>query len=292
MGTWAYLGIMCYVANTEIPGHIPLYRAWNGSDHFYTTSKDEYDNLPNTYTREGIACYVLDQSVAEEEFIGPRETSGHVRIVGGARRLGEVRLMEARPLLPMDARLAVDLGRLIPTAAPGFGHMLLHRLYQAQGDNHFYCTNASDIDFFIEDLGYTDEGIIGYVATSPGRDSNHFPLYYAYHPTIVDHFYTIDMQEIENMIPTLSRDKLRNVIKWKLEHYLTDDADIYIADSAYHSPTRHIARKIIESSQVDQRRYISEKHDCDDFAHLLKSAFIEAAYTNELRPNSLRISYV
>ena len=44
-------------------------------------------------------------------------------------------------------------------------------------------------------------------------------------------------------------------------------------------------------AQVDQERYISHKFDCDDFAHLLKSAFIRDAYTNGYRrhPYSLGV---
>lgn len=56
--TWAYEGIQCYVAIQQITNHVALYRAFNGSDHFYTVNKAEYDGLNQTWQREGIACYI------------------------------------------------------------------------------------------------------------------------------------------------------------------------------------------------------------------------------------------
>lgn len=58
---------------------------------------------------------------------------------------------------------------------------------------------------------------------------------------------------------------------------------IYLADAEYFCPTQKVAQEIIKASKVDQRSYIMEIHDCDDFAHLLKSAFIEDAYDNGRR---------
>lgn len=59
---WAYEGIACYVWTSADSGRKPLYRAWNGSDHFYTTSVDEYRGLSSSYIKEGIACYVESSS--------------------------------------------------------------------------------------------------------------------------------------------------------------------------------------------------------------------------------------
>jgi hypothetical protein len=63
MGNWIYEGIACYVAGVPQTNLVPLYRAWNGSDHFYTSSENEYKNLPNSYSKEGIACYVSPASL-------------------------------------------------------------------------------------------------------------------------------------------------------------------------------------------------------------------------------------
>jgi hypothetical protein len=39
-----------------------------------------------------------------------------------------------------------------------------------------------------------------------------------------------------------------------------------------------VAQQITDASNVAKHRYITEVFDCDDFAHLLKSAFIDDAY--------------
>ena len=50
--------------------------------------------------------------------------------------------------------------------------------------------------------------------------------------------------------------------------------------SQYHVPQEKVIREIVNDSKIDHETYISEKFDCDDFAHLLKAAFIRDAYTN------------
>lgn len=207
-----------------ITKHKPLYRSWNGKDHFYTMSKSEYDGLPSGYAREGIQCYILD--------------------------------------------------------SPAAGHVPFYRLYNGSWDDHVYTTSESEKGNALSNLGFTPEGIVGYVRTTPVP--NHVPLYRANHPGISDHFYTTSMQEIEAVAPRISNAKFKKMIKNKLKKYLKD-AKIYLADSAYHCPTLGNAQDIVNNTQVDQRHWIAEKHDCDDFSHLLKGAFIEDAYTNGLR---------
>ena len=217
--SWIYEGVECYVRQSEAEGFVPLFRAWNGRDHFYTTNKAEYDGLPPKYHREGIACYVAS---------GPK---------------------------PM----------LVP----------LYRLYRGNQDDHFYCKSRAERDNAIATHGYTDEGIVGYVM--PTEAINFVALYRAWNPEIVDHFYTVNVKEIDDSGPTRSRDEMRDLLQDKLKGYLSN-ANIYLADRAYFCPTERVAGEIIDACKVDQRRYISEIHDCDDFAHLLKAAFIEDAY--------------
>lgn len=225
MATWAYEGIQSYVAINQIANHVPLYRAWNGKDHFYTASQGEYDGLPRKYRREGIACYLASSQ------------------------------------LP--------------------GHVPLFRLYRGRGDDHFYTTSEGEKNTAVQRHGYTYEGIAGYVHAV--QDANHVPLYRAFHPTIRDHFYTTSMPEIEAVIPRIGNNKLKKILKEKLDDYLKRGWKIYLADSRYHPPQQFIAQQIVNDANVDQSTWISEKHDCDDFAHLLKSAFIKDAYTNGLR---------
>ncbi len=60
---WEYEGIAFYMCTTACPNHVPFYRAWNGSDHFYTTSATEYNGLPSSYSREGIAGYIANSAL-------------------------------------------------------------------------------------------------------------------------------------------------------------------------------------------------------------------------------------
>lgn len=50
----------CYPSSAQGRcGVLPLYRSWNGYDHFYTTDFNEALRASNSYKMEGIACYVL-----------------------------------------------------------------------------------------------------------------------------------------------------------------------------------------------------------------------------------------
>jgi hypothetical protein len=225
MATWAYEGIQCYVAINAIANHVPLYRAWNGKDHFYTANKSEYDGLPQKYQREGVACYVA-----------PSQLEAHVP---------------------------------------------LHRLYKGHKDDHFYTTSTIEKNNAVQRLGYVDEGIAGYVQSSP--DANHVPFYRAYHPAIADHFYTTSMAEIESVAPEIGKNRLKEVLENELDDYMKGGCKIYLSDAHYHPPQQFIAQQIVDAANVNHETWISQKFDCDDFAHLLKAAFIRDAYSNGLR---------
>jgi hypothetical protein len=204
--------------------HVPLYRSWNGKDHFYTTVKTEYDRLPKKYAREGIQGYILSEADND--------------------------------------------------------HVPLYRMYKGSIDDHFYTTSETEKNITVSSYGYTYEGIAGYVRTT--KVPNHVPLYRAWNPGICDHFYTTSMQEIDAVAPKVSKSQFESLIKNKLEDCLKNE-NLYFADKSYLCPKKEIAQEIIDKSLVDQRRYIAEKDDCDDFAHLLKSAFIENSYNYGLK---------
>ncbi|KPK89479.1 MAG: hypothetical protein AMJ94_12040 [Deltaproteobacteria bacterium SM23_61] len=222
--SWAYEGVQCYVAAKALANHHPLYRSWNGSDHFYTSSKAEYDGLPNKYKREGIACYVATTKIP--------------------------------------------------------GHTELYRLYKGKIDDHFYTTSSSEKNKAVSSYGYKYEGVVGYVATSPSVDHSEF--YRAWNPVIGDHFYTRNVKEIDDNGPTRTANQLKTVLKNQLGSYYKSVKQFY-ADGRYFCPTEAVAKEIIKAAKVDQKRYISSVFDCDDFAHLLKSAFIEDAYDSGRR---------
>ena len=61
-------GIQCYVPpnDPQNASIIPLYRYWNGKEHFYTTNAQEIETTTyglkglHGYTSEGIQCYVFN----------------------------------------------------------------------------------------------------------------------------------------------------------------------------------------------------------------------------------------
>ena len=75
---------------------------------------------------------------------------------------------------------------------------------------------------------------------------------------------------------------VRDILRTHLGHYYKG-VRYYLADNFYRCPSLKTAREIVKKSKVCRKRYIVEKHDCDDFAHLLKAEFIRRAYTEKRR---------
>lgn len=221
--SWAYEKIACYVADRRRKHHTPLYRAWNGEHHFYTTSKDEYEGLPDSYDREGIIAYM-----------SRRKLSGHVKLYRAYRDL--------------------------------------------HGDNMLTTLSDADDRKLVKKYGNVD--VLGYVAAK--QDRKHVPLMRAWDPERRDHFCTADVGKIDEFGPTLTDEELVDVLGDRLVKYL-EDCEIYTADGAYYCPTRKVAKEIVQNARIDQNEYIEERFDCDDFAHLLKGAFIEDVYVGGRR---------
>lgn len=73
--------------------------------------------------------------------------------------------------------------------------------------DHLYTTDQAERDNAIQYLGYTDEGIAGYVCTSAiivalptqaAQCQSTVPIYRSYNAACNDHFYTADLAESEN----------------------------------------------------------------------------------------------
>jgi hypothetical protein len=152
----------------------------------------------------------------------------------------------------------------------------LFRLVSAGGDDHLCCVSEEERNHAITSLAYRDKGILGYVRREPGVGTT--PLYRAWNPVLTDHFYTTDVAEIDSNGPRKTSTELTTLLQQGLRDVATSDLAIYLADGSYFCPTAKVAGQIVERAAVDQQRYIAEVHDCDDFAHLLKSAFIMDAY--------------
>lgn len=73
---------------------------------------------------------------------------------------------------------------------------------------------------------------------------------------------------------------LRTLIAQQLGNKLASNLSLHLADNEYYCPPLANAKEIISNSEVDRNTWVEEKFDCDDFAHVLKAHFAEAAYQN------------
>jgi hypothetical protein len=78
----------------------------------------------------------------------------------------------------------------------------------------------------------------------------------------------------------ITASELRVLISEKLKDKLGENFDLFIADSKYYCPPLKDARVIIKKSKVNRRKWVFNRFDCDDFAHVLKAHFAEAAYAD------------
>ena len=81
----------------------------------------------------------------------------------------------------------------------------------------------------------------------------------------------------------ISSADLRVLIPQALRGRLQKNFGLYIADSEYYCPPLADAKEVIEASAVDRNTWVSDRFDCDDFAHVLKAHFAEAAYADGKR---------
>ena len=71
---------------------------------------------------------------------------------------------------------------------------------------------------------------------------------------------------------------VEKIIKQQLKNHLQSNCSIYLADKKYFCPKLRDVKTIINTTNVDQRIWIQERFDCDDFAFLLKAEFVKDAY--------------
>ncbi|TFY75933.1 hypothetical protein EWM64_g8079 [Hericium alpestre] len=65
----------------------------------------------------------------------------------------------------------------------------LLRALNPTSDDHFYTTNATEMEAFLANDGYSAQGITAFVF--PTQFGTTVPLYRLFNPSMVDHFYTI-----------------------------------------------------------------------------------------------------
>lgn len=95
----------------------------------------------------------------------------------------------------------------------------------------------------------------------------------------------------------LKKDEVEDIVKTAFGSGTDQDkvanCNFQFADLLYHCPTRKDIETLLGSNTDDKNTFIKEKFDCDDFAFLLKSAFIKNAYEDGIRwnPHSLGIMW-
>ena len=158
------------------------------------------------------------------------------------------------------------------------GHRALHRLHHPWLNDTVFTTDLDQVRKKTSRRGgYVDREVVGWVASE--KLENHRPFYVAYDPLRKDHLFSHDVRTIDENGPTLKREELQELLREELEPCLWDYSyRIYLADEAYYCPSLSVARRLIRESKVPRRRYVQEAFDCDDFAHLLKGAFIDDIY--------------
>lgn len=81
----------------------------------------------------------------------------------------------------------------------------------------------------------------------------------------------------------ISDEKLREILVKQLGKRLDRDFGLFIADEKYYCTPLGDAKETIKASALDRQTWVEERFDCDDFAHVLKAHFAEAAYKDGKR---------
>jgi len=89
----------------------------------------------------------------------------------------------------------------------------------------------------------------------------------------------------------LTSSDLRRKVTLALSGKLRHDFNFHIPDSEYYLTPMEDVKRLVERDKIDRREYASEVGDCDDFAFLLKAAFIRHAWDEGKRraPHSVGI---
>jgi hypothetical protein len=74
----------------------------------------------------------------------------------------------------------------------------LYRMYSFEARDHLYTTSVAERNRAITYLGYSDEGVAGYV--SAHQAPNLIPFYRLFHGRNIDHLYTTEVVESNHAI--------------------------------------------------------------------------------------------
>ena len=174
--------------DSDDDGMVSVHRAYHGGaqQHLYSTSLLELDQA------DGLATEM-------EDFFSLARTAAP-----GTTPLYRCYLGSGWHLLTGDAACegapsATNEGALGHLAtAPVPGTVPLHRLFRAEGPDHFYTTSAPERDLAVR-YGYAYEGVVGHVWDEWGYavpESERIAIHRAYHPRNRQHLFSTSLAEI------------------------------------------------------------------------------------------------
>ena len=141
-----------------------MYRAWQPTvyDHFYTADEAEYDRAARElgYTKEGIAGYVFPDAqlgTAPLYRLWNPKSHDHFYTMSAEER--------DRAVNQFGFTSEGVTGYIYtPTTGPFCGSVPLYRLYHAEPlFDHFYTASEEERMNALVKLGYTDEGVTGWL---------------------------------------------------------------------------------------------------------------------------------
>jgi hypothetical protein len=184
-------GTACWVYGSGVSGPTPLFRARHPSSnsHLYTMSSSEIDNAVYNlgYVSEGIAGFIYDSPDGSRRplyraFLGSLDdhfyTSDAQELARAVSNLGYQNEGIVGYVLKQESRETRPL----------------HRLWLS---THFYTSAEAERQNVINQ-GYTDEGVVGYVFPTPIPGPA--PLFRAFHPPTLTHFYTTSVSELNDTV--------------------------------------------------------------------------------------------
>lgn len=235
---WIYEDILCFVRNQQHDNCIPLYRFFDGINFRYTIDSSVMD--PQNPTNK-ILCYI-----------------------------------------------SVNTGRNLEP---------LYYLNEIDYGNSILCVGEEGKNSLLE-INYENPILFGYVQKDESEEK--VPLFIAKNHEINDYFYTTSGFELDYHGPLIKRIVTQNIpislnyvpildnkgneidlidlLDRSLIGMLPRNLTPIILDNYYYCPSEEVAERIIRECKISKRTYLEEVFDCDDFTHMLKTAFIEDAY--------------
>ncbi|KAE9392837.1 hypothetical protein BT96DRAFT_924487 [Gymnopus androsaceus JB14] len=215
-------GVSAFIWTTQQPGTTPLYRLYNqkADDHFYTMSSDELPEMQAagwTNDTTPIAGYVYPFSVcgaspmyrmfnptAVDHFYTMNIAEGEAASPSWVNQgiAGYVVLPSVNGSVVLNSSPTPFLAPVSATTsscATTTDAVPLLRTYSSIGTDHFYTTNATEMnDVAIALDAYSFEGDATFLWAT--QETNTVPLYRMFNQNVTDHFYTIDANEVNEAL--------------------------------------------------------------------------------------------